>query len=69
MTIRERLGGLDGVRVAYLGDGNNVCDSLMRDRARGSAMQLRGRAAPRATSRRRRSWRPRRRMRPRAAAA
>jgi ornithine carbamoyltransferase len=29
MTIRERLGGLDGVRVAYLGDGNNVCHSLM----------------------------------------
>jgi ornithine carbamoyltransferase len=29
MTIRERLGGFDGVRVAYLGDGNNVCRSLM----------------------------------------
>src|SRR3954454_10059394 len=29
MTIRERLGGLDGVRVAYFGDGNNVCHSLM----------------------------------------
>ena len=29
MTIRERLGGFDGVRVAYLGDGNNVCASLM----------------------------------------
>jgi ornithine carbamoyltransferase len=29
MTIRERFGGLDGVRVAYLGDGNNVCCSLM----------------------------------------
>ena len=29
MTIRERFGGLDGVRVAYLGDGNNVCHSLM----------------------------------------
>ncbi len=29
MTIRERLGALDGVRVAYLGDGNNVCHSLM----------------------------------------
>jgi ornithine carbamoyltransferase len=29
MTIRERIGRLEGVRVAYLGDGNNVCNSLM----------------------------------------
>jgi ornithine carbamoyltransferase len=29
MTIRGRLGRLEGVRVAYLGDGNNVCASLM----------------------------------------
>ena len=29
MTIRERLGRTRGVRVAYLGDGNNVCASLM----------------------------------------
>jgi ornithine carbamoyltransferase len=29
MTIRERLGKLGGVRLAYLGDGNNVCASLM----------------------------------------
>jgi ornithine carbamoyltransferase len=29
MTIRERFGSFDGVRVAYLGDGNNVCHSLM----------------------------------------
>src|SRR3954454_14278069 len=28
MTIRERLGGFDGVRVAWLGDGNNMCASL-----------------------------------------
>ena len=34
MTIRERLGGLDGVRLTYLGDGNNVCHSLMRLAAR-----------------------------------
>ena len=34
MTIRERFGGLTGVRVAYLGDGNNVCHSLMRVAAR-----------------------------------
>jgi ornithine carbamoyltransferase len=29
MTVRERLGRLQGVRLAYLGDGNNVCASLM----------------------------------------
>ncbi len=29
MTIRERFGTVEGVRVAYLGDGNNVCHSLM----------------------------------------
>jgi ornithine carbamoyltransferase len=29
MTVRERLGRLSGVRIAYLGDGNNVCASLM----------------------------------------
>jgi ornithine carbamoyltransferase len=34
MTIRERLGRLSGVRLAYLGDGNNVCVSLMVAAAR-----------------------------------
>jgi ornithine carbamoyltransferase len=34
MTIRERFGELAGVRVAYLGDGNNVCHSLLRMAAR-----------------------------------
>src|SRR5215203_2581842 len=34
MTIRERLGRLSGVRLAYLGDGNNVCISLMVAAAR-----------------------------------
>jgi ornithine carbamoyltransferase len=29
LTIRECLGTFEGVRVAYLGDGNNVCHSLM----------------------------------------
>jgi ornithine carbamoyltransferase len=29
LTIRERFGELDGLRVVYLGDGNNVCHSLM----------------------------------------
>jgi ornithine carbamoyltransferase len=30
MTLRERFGTLAGVRLAYVGDGNNVCHSLMR---------------------------------------
>lgn len=34
MTIRERLGRLEGVRLAYVGDGNNVCVSLMHMAAR-----------------------------------
>jgi ornithine carbamoyltransferase len=34
MTIRERLGRLSGARLAYLGDGNNVCVSLMVGAAR-----------------------------------
>jgi ornithine carbamoyltransferase len=29
MTLRERRGGLGGCRVAYVGDGNNVCHSLI----------------------------------------
>ncbi len=29
MTIRERFDRLEGLRVVYLGDGNNVCASLM----------------------------------------
>jgi ornithine carbamoyltransferase len=28
LTIRERFGSLDGVRVAWIGDGSNVCVSL-----------------------------------------
>jgi ornithine carbamoyltransferase len=29
MTIRERRGALDGTKLVYLGDGNNMCSSLM----------------------------------------
>jgi ornithine carbamoyltransferase len=34
MTMRERFGSLDGLHIAYVGDGNNVCHSLMRIAAR-----------------------------------
>src|SRR4026209_2863260 len=34
MTLRERFGQLPGLRIAYVGDGNNVCHSLMRIAAR-----------------------------------
>jgi ornithine carbamoyltransferase len=34
MTMREHLGRLSGVRLAYFGDGNNVCRSLMRAAAK-----------------------------------
>jgi ornithine carbamoyltransferase len=29
LTLRERFGDLTGAKVAYVGDGNNVCHSLM----------------------------------------
>ncbi len=34
MTIKEKFGKLKGLKLAYVGDGNNVCNSLML----GSAM-------------------------------
>jgi ornithine carbamoyltransferase len=33
-TIQERKGRLQGVRLAYVGDGNNVCHSLINGAAR-----------------------------------
>ncbi len=30
MALREEFGGFDGLRVAFIGDGNNVCHSLMQ---------------------------------------
>jgi ornithine carbamoyltransferase len=29
LTLHDRFGGLKGLRLAYVGDGNNVCHSLM----------------------------------------
>ncbi|HJY87049.1 MAG TPA: ornithine carbamoyltransferase [Candidatus Acidoferrales bacterium] len=33
-TLEERLGGLRGLKLAYVGDGNNVCHSLLMAGAR-----------------------------------
>lgn len=29
MTIREKFGGFDNIKVSWVGDGNNVCNSLI----------------------------------------
>ncbi len=42
MTIRERFGSLAGIRIAYLGDGNNVCHSLLQIGARFGAHVVAG---------------------------
>jgi ornithine carbamoyltransferase len=34
LTLREHLGRLEGLKLAWLGDGNNVCSSLMLAAAR-----------------------------------
>jgi ornithine carbamoyltransferase len=36
-TLEERFGNLRGVRIAYVGDGNNVCHSLLSIGARAGA--------------------------------
>lgn len=33
LTLREKFGSVKGLRVAYVGDGNNVCHSLMHGAA------------------------------------
>ena len=55
LTVRERLGGLQGRMLTYLGDGNNVAHSLLLggredrdDRARGDPAGLRADPAGRA---------------------
>jgi ornithine carbamoyltransferase len=40
-TLREHCGNLRGLKVAYVGDGNNVCHSLMATAARvGAKMRI-----------------------------
>jgi ornithine carbamoyltransferase len=40
-TLQERFGGLAGLKFAYVGDGNNVCHSLMITAARvGAQMRV-----------------------------
>ena len=34
LTLQERFGGLRGLKLAYVGDGNNVCHSLLSVAAR-----------------------------------
>jgi ornithine carbamoyltransferase len=34
LTIREKKGGLRGLKVAFIGDGNNVCNSLIEAASR-----------------------------------
>ncbi|MCE7974764.1 MAG: ornithine carbamoyltransferase [Leptolyngbya sp. PLA1] len=33
LTLREKFGSVKGLRIAYVGDGNNVCHSLMHGAA------------------------------------
>lgn len=30
LTIRERLGALEGVKLCYVGEGNNICNTLLQ---------------------------------------
>ena len=54
LTIRERFGGLAGLRLAYVGDGNNVAHSLI-EAARADGHGRRARAARSTSSRTRTS--------------
>ena len=56
MTLRERFGDLQGLKLAYVGDGNNMARSLMiagADRRRGGGGGLAARAVAARGARRR----------------
>ena len=48
-TLRERRGSLEGLKLAYVGDGNNVCHELMLGAVK-LGMSMRVALRPRATS-------------------
>src|SRR3712207_2694127 len=52
LTIREEFGGLEGVEISYIGDGNNVAHSLAIACAQTTSGTPRGRGRPRRTGRR-----------------
>jgi|SRR5215218_4309219 len=52
LTIRDRFGALDGLRIAYVGDGNNVAHSLIEaPRCSGWRSRSRPRTATNRTTR------------------
>ena len=63
LTLREKFGDLSKVRMAYVGDGNNVAHSLMLGAALFGCPSSRS-ARPRASSRAQKCWRRRARLPP-----
>ena len=55
LTLRELFGAIEGRRLVYVGDGNNVAASLAFGAAL-TGLELDGRIATRATSSTTRSW-------------
>ena len=55
MTLEESFGTLAGISVAFIGDGDNVCHSLMQAAGPGRVRAPRGHAA-RLRAGIRRSW-------------